>query len=148
MRGSTAMIEKERQSELIRKFVVSQEMPDDEIADLSLDELTYIYFNTEIAKKDEKYKAIHFPIKQQIIYWGVVDAIKKAETLYVAFTERPKYPYLDPGRNVWLFSTEDNLTRALKKLEEDRGMHLIYQKLPNQVIVPFLLSCIIGALSR
>ena len=84
MRGSTAMIEKERQSELIRKFVVSQEMPDDEIADLSLDELTYIYFNTEIAKKDEKYKAIHFPIKQQIIYWGVVDAIKKAETLYVA----------------------------------------------------------------
>ena len=137
MRGSTAMIEKERQSELIRKFVVSQEMPDDEIADLSLDELTYIYFNTEIAKKDEKYKAIHFPIKQQIIYWGVVDAIKKAETLYVAFTERPKYPYLDPGRNVWLFSTEDNLTRALKKLEEDRGMHLIYQKLPNQVIVPF-----------
>ncbi len=72
------MIEKERQSELIRKFVVSQEMPDDEIADLSLDELTYIYFNTEIAKKDEKYKAIHFPIKQQIIYWGVVDAIKKA----------------------------------------------------------------------
>ena len=78
MRGSTAMIEKERQSELIRKFVVSQEMPDDEIADLSLDELTYIYFNTEIAKKDEKYKAIHFPIKQQIIYWGVVDAIKKA----------------------------------------------------------------------
>ena len=137
MRGSTAMIEKERQSELIRKFVVSQEMPDDEIGDLSLDELTYIYFNTEIAKKDEKYKAIHFPIKQQIIYWGVVDAIKKAETLYVAFTERPKYPYLDPGRNVWLFSTEDNLTRALKKLEEDRGMHLIYQKLPNQVIVPF-----------
>ena len=67
MRGSTAMIEKERQSELIRKFVVSQEMPDDEIGDLSLDELTYIYFNTEIAKKDEKYKAIHFPIKQQII---------------------------------------------------------------------------------
>ena len=61
------MIEKERQSELIRKFVVSQEMPDDEIANLSLDELTYIYFNTEIAKKDEKYKAIHFPIKQQII---------------------------------------------------------------------------------
>ena len=54
MRGSTAMIEKERQSELIRKFVVSQEMPDDEIGDLSLDELTYIYFNTEIAKKDEK----------------------------------------------------------------------------------------------
>ena len=61
MRGSTAMIEKERQSELIRKFVVSQEMPDDEIGDLSLDELTNIYFNTEIAKKDEKYKAIHFP---------------------------------------------------------------------------------------
>ena len=30
------MIEKERQSELIRKFVVSQEMPDDEIGDLSL----------------------------------------------------------------------------------------------------------------
>ena len=51
MRGSTAMIEKERQSELIRKFVVSQEMPDDEIADLSLDELTYIYFNTEIVHK-------------------------------------------------------------------------------------------------
>ena len=46
------MIEKERQSELIRKFVVSQEMPDDEIANLSLDELTYVYFNTEIAKKD------------------------------------------------------------------------------------------------
>ena len=60
MRGSTAMIEKERQSELIRKFVVSQEMPDDEIADLSLDELTYIYFNTEIAKKDEKYKAADY----------------------------------------------------------------------------------------
>ena len=131
------MIEKERQSELIRKFVVSQEMPDDEIANLSLDELTYVYFNTEIAKKDERYKAIHFPIKQQILYWGVVDAIKKAETLYVAFTERPKYPYLDPGRNVWLFSTEENLTRALKKLEEDRGLHLIYQKLPTQVIVPF-----------
>lgn len=137
MRGSTAMIEKERGSELIRKFVVSQEMPDDEIASLSLDELTYIYFNTEIAKKDERYKAIHFPIKQQILYWGVVDAIKKAETLYVAFTEKPRYPYLDPGRNVWLFSTEENLTRALNKLSEDRGLHLIYQKLPNKVIIPF-----------
>ena len=88
MRGSTAMIEKERQSELIRKFVVSQEMPDDEITDLSLDELTYIYFNTEIAKKDEKYKAIHFPIKQQIIYWGVVDAIKKAEIGRASCRER------------------------------------------------------------
>ncbi len=131
------MIEKERQSELIRKFVVSQEMPDDEIANLSLDELTYVYFNTEIAKKDERYKAIHFPIKQQILYWGIVDAIKKAETLYVAFTEKPKYPYLDPGRNVWLFSTEENLMKALKKLEEDRGLRLIYQKLPTQVIVPF-----------
>lgn len=131
------MIEKERQSELIRKFVVSQEMPDDEIANLSLDELTYVYFNTEIAKKDERYKAIHFPIKQQILYWGIVDAIKKAETLYVAFTEKPKYPYLDPGRNVWLFSTEENLMKALKKLEEDRGLRLIYQKLPAQVIVPF-----------
>ena len=54
------MIEKERQSELIRKFVVSQEMPDDEIADLSLDELTYIYFNTEIAKK-MKNKGNSFP---------------------------------------------------------------------------------------
>ena len=137
MRGSTAMIEKERGSELIRKFVVSQEMPDDEIATLSLDELTYIYFNTEVAKKDERYKAIHFPIKQQILYWGVVDAIKKAETLYVAFTEKPRYPYLDPGRNVWLFSTEENLTRALNKLSEDRGLHLIYQKLPNKVIIPF-----------
>ena len=131
------MIEKERGSELIRKFVVSQEMPDDEIASLSLDELTYIYFNTEIAKKDERYKVIHFPIKQQILYWGVVDAIKKAETLYVAFTEKPRYPYLDPGRNVWLFSTEENLTRALNKLSEDRGLHLIYQKLPNKVIIPF-----------
>ena len=83
MRGSTAMIEKERQSELIRKFVVSQEMPDDEIGDLSLDELTYIYFNTEIAKKDEKYKAIHFPIKQQIIYWGFIFWVMK---LTVAFS--------------------------------------------------------------
>lgn len=137
MRGSTAMIEKEHASELIRKFVVSQEMPDDEISGLTLEELTYIYFNTEIAKKDEKYKAIHFPIKQQILYWGVVDAIKKAETLYVAFTERPKYPYLDPGRNVWLFSTEENLNKALKKLAEDRQLHLIYQKLPNKVIIPF-----------
>ena len=52
MRGSTAMIEKERQSELIRKFVVSQEMPDDDIEQyLSLDELTYIYFNTRDCKK-------------------------------------------------------------------------------------------------
>ena len=47
------MIEKERQSELIRKFVVSQEMPDDEIANLSLDELTYIYFNTAEQKTEQ-----------------------------------------------------------------------------------------------
>ena len=113
MRGSTAMIEKERQSELIRKFVVSQEMPDDEIANLSLDELTYIYFNTEIAKKDEKYKAIHFPIKQQIIYWGVVDAIKKADTMYVSFTESANYSYLYPGMYVCLSSRDYNLTRSL-----------------------------------
>ena len=51
MRGSTAMIEKERQSELIRKFVVSQEMPDDEIGDLSLDELTYILQHRDCKKR-------------------------------------------------------------------------------------------------
>ena len=131
------MIEKEHGNELIRKFVVSQEMPDDEISGLSLEELTYIYFNTELAKKDEKYKGIHFPIKQQIIYWGVVDALKKAETLYVAFTPKPKYPYLDPGRNVWLFSTEEALQKALKKVNDDRHIQLAYQKLPNKVIIPF-----------
>lgn len=131
------MIDKEHGNELIRKFVVSQEMPDDEISGLSLEELTYIYFHTEIAKKDEKYKGIHFPIKQQIIYWGVVDAIKKAEAIYVAFTRRPVYPYLDPGRNVWLFSTEEALKKALQKLETDRQLKLGAQKLENRMIIPF-----------
>lgn len=132
------MIEQQRAVELIQKFVVSQEMPDDEISGLSIEEFSFVYFNTELAKKDERYKNIHFPIRQQILYWAAVEALKKAEALYVAFTPKPLYPFLDARRNVWIFTTLENAQKAMNKMDEEQQIKLTVQKVETRMIQPML----------
>ncbi len=126
------MLENVRLNELYQKFAISPEMPDDGIDELTLEELTFIYAATETAKKDERFKEIHFPIRQQIIYWAAVEALKKAQVIYVAFSKAPNYPYIDPNGGAWIFSQEDLAVKLVDNLKENQQLELIVHKIENK----------------
>lgn len=134
------MLEKNRMNELFQKFVIAQDMPDDELTDLNLEELTYIYAATEATKKDNnlteqlKQRSINMPIRQQIIYWRVVEAIKSADGIYVAFTEQPAYPYLDEAGNALVFSTEETAKKMAEHLLTAKKAKTVIRKLENKAI--------------
>ena len=132
------MLDNKRLNILYQKFTISEEMPDDEIAGLTLEELSFIYATTEGAKKDEKFKHIHFPIKQQIIYWAAVEALKKADEIYVAYTKAPLYPYIDPRAGAWVFSAEDLAQKLADDFKKKQYLDLVIRKLENKMILPFV----------
>lgn len=132
------MLDNRRLNMLYQKFTISEEMPDEEISQLTLEELSFIYATTEGAKKDEKFKNIHFPIKQQIIYWAGVDAFKKAEALYIAYTKVPMYPYIDPSGGAWVFSAEDLAQKLADDFKKKQYLDLVVRKIENKMILPFV----------
>ena len=72
------MIDNQRLNILFQAFVASPNMPEEHMEQLSLEELSFIYAACEASKKNEKLKEINYPVRQQIIYWAAVDALKKA----------------------------------------------------------------------
>lgn len=132
------MLENNRLNLLYQKFAVSEVMPDDQLSGLTLEELSFIYAMTENAKKDERFSQIHFPIRQQIIYWAAVDAFKNAEALYIAYSKMPMYPYVDPMGSAWIFSDEELAKRLVDNLKTNQQLELIVRKIENKMIMPMV----------
>lgn len=113
-------------------------MPDEELSELKLEELSFVYAATEAAKKDERFKEIHFPIRQQIIYWAAIEALKKAEALYIAYSKVPSYPYIDPSGAAWVFSAEDLASKLADDLKAKQHLDLLVRKIENKMILPMI----------
>ncbi len=132
------MLDNKRLNFLYQKFAVSEVMPDDQLSGLTLEELSFIYAMTETAKKDERFSQIHFPIRQQIVYWAAVDAFKSAEALYVAYNKMPMYPYIDPMGSAWIFSDEELAKKLADNLRVHQQVELIVRKIENKMIMPMV----------
>ncbi len=132
------MLDNKRLNLLYQKFAVSEVMPDDQLSGLTLEELSFIYSATEAAKKDERFSQIHFPIRQQIIYWAAVEAFKQAEALYVAYNKMPMYPHVDPMGSAWIFSDEELAKRLADNLKVHQQLELVIRKVENKMIMPMV----------
>ena len=142
------MIDNQRLNLLFQAFVASQNMPEEHIETLSLEELSFIYAACEASKKNEKLKEINYPVRQQIIYWGAVDALKKAESIYIAYTKQPMYPYVGPNGCAWIFSTEETGTKLAEDFKKVQHLELVLRKIENKMILPMFASLYYLGISR
>ncbi len=134
------MIDNQRLNILFQAFVASPNMPEEHMEQLSLEELSFIYAACEASKKNEKLKEINYPVRQQIIYWAAVDALKKAEKVYVAYTKQPMYPYVGPNGSAWLFSTEETGAKLAEDFKKHQHMELVLREIENKMILPMMAS--------
>ena len=133
------MLEQSRVAFLYRKLVEPKNIDDDEIDQLNLEEMTYIYAASEMAKKDEKFKEHNLPIRQQVFYWRIVRLIKEAENLYVAHVSGMLYPYIDPARMAWIFSTEEIARRTTDEMKTRQKISLTIRRV-DQSMLPSLFA--------
>ena len=134
------MIDQSRLAYLFQKFVASRDMNDEEIDQLTLEEMSYIYAAAEVGKKDVKFKDNNLPIRQQIFYWRVVNLLKEADSLYIVYLSGMNYPYQDLGRNVWFFSTEEIARRVADDVKAKRKITLQVRRVDKSMLQPMFMQ--------
>ena len=134
------MLDQTRLNYLFQRFVVAKQMNDEEIDQLSLEEMSYIYAAAEVGKKDPKFKDNNLPIRQQIFYWRVVKLLKEADGLYIAYPSGMNYPYQDLGRNAWIFSTEEIARRVADDVKAKRKISLQVRRVDKSMIQPLFIQ--------
>lgn len=134
------MLTKEQKDLIGKTFLLTNDMPEEKLEKLTLTEILFLLSMTERmmkddAPKDERYKAIHFPIKKQILYWSTIERIKEAKEIYVAYTQNPPYPYIDGGGNVWLFS-EAELAKSTADFMLKQNHPIVIRKFDEKLVKP------------
>lgn len=127
----------ERKNEIGEIFLGKNEIPIEKLKDLELQELIFLIFSAKYFKEQKTFINGNFDDKIEIFMKVLLEKIKTAEELYIAYDENTKYPYIDLDDTVWIFSKEEYAIKAKEHFKDVLIMLEIRKISKDEVMLNF-----------
>lgn len=97
----------ERKDEIGKEFLLKEEICVEELKKLEIQEINFLIQTSYYFIDNKKYEDIDFNKKIKIFMNILIDKIREANELYIAYDKNTNYPYIDSFGKAWLFSKEE-----------------------------------------
>ncbi|WP_334072473.1 MULTISPECIES: SseB family protein [Paenibacillus] len=125
----------QRKDEIGRKFIFSPQVSAEEYEALEIQELIFLIHSAKYFKVEEVFPNVYLDERIKEFHNVLLEKIKEAETLYIAYEKNTNYPYLDADDRVWIFSREAYAANARDYFMQQLLM-LDMQKVDQENILP------------
>lgn len=99
-------MDEQRKDEIGRKFIFSPQVAEEEYEALEIQELIFLIHSAKYFKVEEVFPHVYLDERIKEFHNVLLEKIKEAETLYIAYEKNTNSPYLDADDRVWMFSKE------------------------------------------
>lgn len=102
----------EREDELTKKFLLSDETSIEGLKDIEIQEIIFLIYCARYFKDNGERLEVNFDEKIKMFFKTLENKIKTAEELYIAYDKNTKYPYVDIKDRAWIFSKKEYADNA------------------------------------
>lgn len=102
----------DRKDEIGKLFLLNRETDIEGLANLEIQEIIFLIYSAKYFKEKQAFLIDNFDEKIQIFLDTLIDKIKSAQELYIAYNQSTNYPHLDAYDRIWIFSKEEYAMKA------------------------------------
>ena len=100
-------MKQERKDEIERTFLFKKGLSKEKLKELNIQETIFLIYSANYFKEKHAFINDDYDEKIRLFRSVLIDKIKTAQELFIAYDQNTDYPYIDGEDRVWIFSKEE-----------------------------------------
>lgn len=127
----------ERKEEIGKKFLQSDEISTEELKKLEIQELIFLIYSAKYFNEKKVFDEELLNNKIKVFLNTLIEKIKCANELYIAYDKNTNYPYIDSSNKSWIFTKEEYAKNAKDYFMQQRIMLEIKRIAKDEIAMAF-----------
>lgn len=110
----------ERKSEIGKLFLLPNKVSIEKLEKLEIQEIIFLIVSANYFKENKTFAKSNLSKKIELFLSVLNHKIRHSQELYIVYDKNTLYPFIDPTRNIWMFSKAEYSDNIKKYLEQQQ----------------------------